>query len=192
MESRDLIEDLRRQLSQVEAQGGTQVQVAALRSYLEAVEKNAAVSLEHRKLEHEGMLAHYAAQSEFNIEMLRSVLESAKSGIQALLVINGGAVIALLGVMSNLATRPGGDLLARYLALPLLEFGAGVLCAGLAFAFRYFSQACYSEGGGEKNKYTTWGDRLRIVTILIGVAGYVLFGVAMVNAYQGVVWSFAS
>lgn len=115
MESQELITEFRKQLDQVEAQGAQQVQVAALRSYLEALEKDASASQEYRKREHEGMLAHYAAKNQHSIEMLKAVLEAGKSALQSLLVINGGAVVALLGVFSSLAGKDGGAALARYL-----------------------------------------------------------------------------
>jgi hypothetical protein len=192
MESKELIDAFKREVAHVEAQGHTQVRLEALKAYLDALEKSASLSVEQRKLQHEGMLADNAARHESNLEMFRAVLEAGKNGLQSLLVINGGAVIALLGVMSNLATKQGGATLARYLALPLLEFGIGVLCGAVGFALRYLSQAFYSEGMGEKNIYTTWGDNLRYATIAVGISGYVIFGFALVNAYHGILWSFAS
>lgn len=191
MESQELIDAFRKQLDQVEAQGAQQVQVAALRTYLDALERDAGASQEFRKREHEGMLAHYAAKSQHGIEMLKAVLEAGKSALHALLIINGGAVVALLGVMSNLAGKPAGVLLAKYLALPLLQFGIGVLVGALGFAFRYFSQACYSEKSQSKDRYDVWGDRFRYAAILSAFAGYVLFGFAMVNAYHAVVWAYS-
>lgn len=104
-----------------------------------------------------------------------------------MLVINGGAVVALLGVMSNLAGKADGAQLARYLALPLLEFGIGVLCSALGFALRYLSQACYAGDGAHSEKY---GDGFRYTAIFAAFAGYVLFGFAVANSYNAVIWSF--
>lgn len=191
MESQELIDAFRKQLDQVEEQGNAQVQVAALRAYLSALEKDAGASQEFRRREHEGMLAHYAAKNQHTIEMVKAVLEAGKSALHSLLLINGGAVVALLGVMSNLAGKPGGILLAKYLALPLLEFGIGVLCGALGFAFRYFSQAFYTISKSDKDKFENWGDRFRYLAILAAIAGYILFGFAIANAYNAVVWSFS-
>jgi hypothetical protein len=191
MESQELIDAFRKQLDQVEEQGNAQVQVAALRAYLSALEKDAGASQEFRRREHEGMLAHYAAKNQHSIEMVKAVLEAGKSALHSLLLINGGAVVALLGVMSNLAGKPGGILLAKYLALPLLEFGIGVLCGALGFAFRYFSQAFYTVSKSDQDKFVTWGNRFRYLAILAAIAGYILFGFAIANAYNAVVWSFS-
>jgi len=199
MESQELIDAFRKELNLVEEQGGQQVGVASIRSYLDALEKDAVVSQEFRKLEHEGVLAHYVAMNQHGIELFKAVLEAGKSALQTLLIINGGAVVALLGVMSNLAGKLGGDTLARYLALPLLQFGIGVLAGALGFAFRYFSQACYAEStpqqkiintNASKNKFQKWGDSFRYLAILSALFGYILFGFALVNAYHAVIWSF--
>jgi hypothetical protein len=191
MESQEVIDAFRRQVEQVEAQGSQQVQVTALRAYLDALEKDAGASQEYRNREHAGMLAHYAARSQHAIEMLKAVLEAGKSALHALLLINGGAVVALLGVMSNLVGKNEGAALARYLALPLLQFGIGVLLGAVGFAFRYLSQACYSDSENPEDKLHCWGDRLRYAAILTAIGGYALFGFAVANSYSAVVWSFA-
>lgn len=192
MESQELIDSFRKQLEQVEAQGSQQVQVTALRAYLNALESDAAASHKYRNRAHAGMLAHYAAKNQHSIEMLKAVLEAGKSALQALLIINGGAVIALLGVMSNLVGKSGGEVFARHLALPLLQFGVGVLLGAIGFAFRYFSQACYAESGDSNVKLHLAGDWMRYAAVLSAVIGYVIFGFAVANAYHAVLWAFAA
>jgi hypothetical protein len=191
MELQDALADLREQLEAVEERGDDQVHVGALRKYLDALEQDAAASQEQQNRVHAGMLAHYAANTQFSVEMLKAVLEAGKSALQALILINGGAVVALLGVMSNLAGKTGGAELARFLALPMLQFGIGVLLAAVGFALRYLSQAFYAEISGPGSVSHKWGDRLRIAAIGTALAGYVLFGFAVVNSYHAVLWSFA-
>jgi len=190
MESKEVIESFRKQLDQVEGQGGQQVQIAALRAYLNALEKDADESQEYRRQEYEGMLAHYTAKTQHSIEMLKAVLEAGKSALHALLIINGGAVVALLGVLSNIVGKAGGPEFAIALALPLLLFGIGVLAGATGFAFRYFSQACYSESDDDSDKYEKWGDRFRYSAIAAALAGYALFGTAIAYSYQAVLLAF--
>lgn len=187
-----MIKAFREQLDQVESEGNDQVRVSALRAYLSALEKDAGSSIEYRKQQHEGMLAHYAAKNQHSIEMLKAVLEAGKSALHYLLIINGGAVIALLGVMSNLVGKSDGATLARYLALPLLQFGIGVLSGALGFAFRYLSQTCYSEPGENENRYQLCGDIFRFMAISSAIIGYTLFGFAIANSYNAVQWSFSN
>lgn len=190
MESKEVIESFRKQLDQVEGQGGKQVQVSALRAYLNALEKDAGSSQEYRRQEHEGMLAHYTAKTQHSIEMLKAVLEAGKSALHALLIINGGAVVALLGVLSNLVGKAGGPDFAIALALPLLLFGIGVLAGATGFAFRYFSQACYSESDDDNDEYENWGDRFRYSAIAAALGGYALFGTAIAYSYKAVLLAF--
>ena len=190
MESKELIDAFRSQLDQVEIQGTTSVQVSALRHYLSALERDASLSKEQRAREHEGYLAHLAARNEYSIAMLEAVLEAVKTALQSLILINGGAVISLLGVLGNLAGKAEGALLARYLAIPLAEFGIAVLLGALGFAFRYFSQAFYSDMQEEGTKAQAWGHRFRYAAIACALGGYILFGFAIANSYNAVAWSF--
>jgi hypothetical protein len=192
MESQEVIDAFRNQLVQVEGLGHQQVNVSGLRAYLDALEKDAGASQAYRNREHAGMLAHHAAQSQNSIEMLKAVIESGKSALNALLLINGGASVALLGVMSNLVGRDGGAILAKYLALPLLQFGIGVLLGALGFAFRYLSQACYADSMKSTDLLGRIGNWLRSMAILTAIAGYILFGFAVANAYNAVMWAFAA
>jgi len=121
--------------------------------------------------------------------MLKSVLEAGKSALQSLLIINGGAVVALLGVLSNLVGKTNGSEFAVRLALPLLLFGIGVLAGAIGFALRYLSQACYSESDEEKDNYEKLGDRFRYSTIAAALTGYALFGTAIVFSYKAVLLS---
>jgi hypothetical protein len=192
MEAHEVIADLRKQLDDVEAAGNEQVQVRSLRRYLDVVERDADSSQEVRNREHAGMLAEFAARNELGIEMMRSVLEAGKSTLHALLIINGGAVIALLGVTSNLVGKSEGAQLAVSLALPLLQFGIAVLCGALGFAFRYLSQDYYAKGGDRQEWYLLLADYSRYGAMLAAAAGFVLFGFGVVNAYNAVRWSFAA
>jgi hypothetical protein len=192
VESRELIGEFRRQLADLESQGVAEVQVTALQQYLNALDKQTTLSKEHLDRELAKTLATGDAKAAFDLEMFKSVLEAGKSALQSLIVINGGAVIALLGVMSTLIGKQGGDVLARYLALPLLQFGLGVLFGTLGFALRYFSQACYANDfSGDKSALDKWGDRLRIAAISAGFCGFVAFALGLVNSYLGVTWAFA-
>ncbi|QIK80890.1 hypothetical protein G7069_04305 [Lysobacter sp. HDW10] len=191
MEPVELINEIREELKRVEESGQTHVPVTGLRQYLSALELDAQYSFEERRRSHEGTLAHYAAQNQFSLEMFKSVLETGKSAIDALLIINGGAVVAMLGVLSNLAGKSTGDTLARHFALPLLQFGIGVLLAACCFAFRYFSQAAYADSEALSDKYRKRGDRLKCVAVVVGVAGYIAFGFGIANSYEAVLFAFS-
>jgi len=184
MEPKEIIDDLKKQLKEVEKQGQSSVQISGLTTYLDTIEKIATQSDNYRAREHEGMLAHYAAKNQHSVEMLKAVLESGKSALHSIIVINGGAVITLMGIMSNLVSKPDGKMLAGTLAMPLLKFGFGVLCGSTGFAFRYLSQACYTESfNSEKKCYQISGDVFRYGAIIAAIGGFVLFGNAIYESY---------
>ena len=113
MEPEELLEGIRAELDLVEKQGQTHIPIIGLRRFLVAMETDGGKSAEDRRQVHEGTLAHYTAKNQFNLEMFKSVLDTAKHAIDALLLINGGAVVVLLGMLSNLAKEDQGDELAR-------------------------------------------------------------------------------
>lgn len=192
MDTDELLRELRAELDLVEKQGQAQVPVLGLRRFLAELEAGAGNSAEHRRQVHEGTLAHYSAKNQFELEMFKSVLETGKSAIDALLIINGGAVVVLLSMLSNLAKESNGDELARYLAMPLLQFGLGVLCAAATFALRYFSQDAYTASEEFGDKFHKLGDRIKYIAIAAGVSGYVFFGLGIANAYRAVTFAFAT
>lgn len=192
METDELIAAFRVQLDAVEASGGQQLPVVAIREYLAVLEHDAGKTQEYRNREHAGLLAQYSAKSQLGVEMLKAVIEAGKSALQYLIVINGGAVIALLGVLSNLAGKNAAAPLARYLALPMLQFGIGVMAGAVGFAFRYLSQACFAESAVIEDKYFRWGERLRYAAIACAILGFCAFGTALVNSYHAVGWSFGA
>lgn len=189
MEAQEIIDSLRIQLEQVKSEGNTQVQVSALLAYLTAVESDADRSKSYREQQHAGMLAQYSAKNQQNIEMLKAAVEAGKSALHALVIINGGAVIALLGIMTNLVGDPRGEVLAKYLSLPLLEFGLGVFCGALAFGFRFFSHDFFLNAA-DSNNHQKWGVWFRWASIGTSALGYFLFVIAIVNAYNAIRWSF--
>ncbi|PBJ83309.1 hypothetical protein CMZ84_01925 [Lysobacteraceae bacterium NML93-0399] len=191
MEPTEILDEIRAELDLVEKQGQTHVPVAGLRHYLAALETDAGKSAEYRRQVHEGTLAHATAKNQFNLEMFKSVLDTGKSAIDALLIINGGAVVVLLGMLSNLAKESNGYELARYLALPLLQFGLGVLCAAATFALRYFSQDAYSASEDYEDRFHKLGDKIKYGAVAVGITGYALFGLGIGNAYRAVNFAFA-
>jgi hypothetical protein len=72
----------------------------------------------------------------------------AVEALKALLVINGGAAVALLAFAGQIS-KNGGDLVstASRLGNSLLGFGLGALFAAMAFVAAYIAQLQYGRGG---------------------------------------------
>ena len=191
MEPRELLDDIRQLLVETEKEGINVVYIDPFKKYLDALEKDASDTHELRRRMHESSLAYYNADSQHNLEMFKSVLDAGKSALQSLILINGGAVVALLGVFSSLATQPNARALAHAFALPLLQFGIGVLLGAVGFAFRYLSQAQYGEHTEQDKRAQVWGDRFKYASIVSAGLGFLSFMLGVGNAYIAVSRYFA-
>lgn len=185
MESTEIIGALKTALADVKSQGQDTVSIVALENYLETLRIDAGQSLELEKLAHQRTLAHYDAQTKHGIEMFKSVIESGREALNALVLVNGGAVVALLGFMGATISKGLSQRLGGNLTLPLLEFGIGILMGALGFGARYFSQFFYSL---EKNKL---GIGFNGLAVAFAVAGYTLFGCGMYGAFCAFTVQFA-
>jgi hypothetical protein len=92
--------------------------------------------------------------------------------IKALLVINGGAAVALLAFAGNFA-KGGGDAasIASSLGWSLVAFGIGALFSALAFFFAYSSQLQYGRGGEDYPPAHRWHFGT-YATLFISIAAF--------------------
>lgn len=188
METKEAIDKLKSDLTEIKAQGQDTIPIHGLESYLSALEKDASASFESRKLEYQRMLAGYDAQVRFDIEMFKSVIEAGKEALNATLIINGGAVIAFLGFLGSMLSKGGAEGLGLKLTIPLCLFGFGVLFAALGFGVRYLAQFCFAKR--QKQAWVTTGQAFNVVSILLAIASYAAFGYGVYNAYSAFVSHF--
>jgi Mn2+/Fe2+ NRAMP family transporter len=92
--------------------------------------------------------------------------------IKALLVINGGAAVALLAFAGNFA-KGGGDAasIASSLGRSLVAFGIGALFSALTFFCAYTSQLQYGRGGEDYPPAHRWHYGTYAM-LVISVAGF--------------------
>lgn len=152
MRATDLITDLRAQLGRVRAQGVSAVQVGALEAYLAAVEPFAAANgdaaatdqaLARGRHEFEVWKVRAPMEHAASMEMFRSVIEAGQTALRSLILINGGAAVALLAFLGNVLSKEapkGVQYSVAGLKLAMLTFVLGVGSAGAATAFRYLTQ----------------------------------------------------
>jgi len=191
VESRELIEELRGELNQLKSGGNEHVSIDKLIHYLTDSEKYLSYSCEERRRHLDEMISDLARDTAWGAEMFKAVLESGKTALNSIILINGGAVISLMGVMSSLAAKIENKDLALSLAFPMALFGAGVFSGGLAFAFRYISQAFYagelSSGGRVQRRL---GNIFLGISVLVGAIGYASFASGMWFSYEAFINAF--
>jgi hypothetical protein len=185
MEPVEIIEELKNALRHVKSQGQKDVEVESVEKFLELIKRDIEPSNEQRRLEYQRVLAQYQAESNSNLESFKSVIESGNSALNSIILINGGAVIALLGFLSTIFSKEINKALGASITVPLLCFGMGVLSGSLGYGARYFSQALYHEAR------ISHGHILRWLSIIFAGVGYTLFGVGIYGTYTAFSTQFA-
>ena len=183
MEAKEVIDDIRAALKPLKEQNKTVISVEALENYLSALEADAKSSdhklnrdqnltLTNFKAENDRWIKEYEIQNSHALEMFRSVIASGQSALKASMLINGGAVIALLAFIGNTVKSPPMGNIQDLLAAPMWLFCLGILCSAVASGATYLTQFLYSAD------WMKTGYVFQILSILIVLASYVLFGVA--------------
>lgn len=178
METKEAIQKLKTDLVALKERGQEQVKILALEQYLTDLEHVATESAEWRNHQHQSSLAQYDAQATSDLEMFKSVLESGREALKAVLLINGGAAVALLGALSYVVSRDGSQELGLGISVSLADFGGGVLLAALSSGARYVTQFVYKDG------HNRTGHVFNGLSILLATTAYVAFGFGMFHAYD--------
>jgi hypothetical protein len=150
--------------------------------------KEAINSSEDNRLKYQGQLAQYNAEAAASLakysaetaasrELFKSVIDAGKEALNAIQLINGGAVVALLSFLANSLARGGSEKITAAILPALLYFGFGTLCGAVGFGIRYFTQFLFA------TQWLKTGHFFNILSWLVAIAGYVLFGVGLYVSY---------
>jgi hypothetical protein len=183
MNVQQAIAKIRNALVQVQESGQQVVAIPPLLEFLRAVEQEAPLDSETKKLQHETNLAYYRVQHEHAIEMFRSVVESGKIALTTSILVNGGATVALLAFLGNMIGKSPPVLgpMQVTLVVSLMFFAGGVLAAAVATGSTYVTQYCYTEG------WRRSATGFHVLTVALVVGAYLAFLGGMVAAYHAFV-----
>jgi hypothetical protein len=112
--------------------------------------------------------------------MFKSVIEAGRTALNALILMNGGAVVALLAFLGNaLAKEPpsGFKFRVQVINAAMLVFVLGVGWAGVSLALRYLTQLL---GHGRS---ASVGNKMNYAAIVSGLASLALFFAGGITAY---------
>ena len=91
-------------------------------------------------------------------------------GMKALLLLNGGAAIALLTFIGNHTPTPASKtLIVEAVGNSLISFGGGTAGAAMAFVAAHMTQLFYGNG----STASWWLHQLTYVLVVISVAGFI-------------------
>jgi hypothetical protein len=180
MASPSPLEKLRNALAELQKSGQESVDISTLINFVDSIEAHRPLDPELRKLQHESNLAKYKADADGKLEMFRSVMESAKSALSTSILVNGGASVALLALIGNLAGKSPAisPLVQPGLASAMAAFALGVLLGALATGGTYCSQYLY------QRQWWSVGAVFHTLTASLVVASYVAFAAGIYYAYS--------
>lgn len=116
------------------------------------------------------------------VASFESVISTSQNALKSILMLNGGAVVALLAFVGATWDKFTNPDMAKTLLIAMVLFNFGVLWSSVAFGFTYLGQRAY-----HYNKDKT-GDVCFWLSIYWVVCAYILFIVASGVA----VWGFWS
>jgi hypothetical protein len=193
MNMRELIALIRQNIAALRTKGATSVTIASLESLLAAVENHVAqqpdtqinsITVEHARLQQAADLAGFAARSAVNLEVFKSVFPTTQVAVKSLIIINGGAAVALLALIGHLVSTPGSQQTIHRLAVPLLWFVGGVWAGASLGGFVALGQKLYGEALNPKRTYLKhFANVSVIISILFGLGSLVAFAVGSYVAY---------
>lgn len=190
MDAQQLIEAHRTVLKEAEASGLSTIQTSTLHSIFDDLEKQLTIGhsqphpleLEKFRSDLAGSLAYQEHVHNWSLEGFRQVIALGQSTLKSIMLINGGAAVALLAFLGNLITRSGSSTSIVAFADSMRMFVVGVFLAAIAYATTYFSQLFY---GGEKKWQQRTGLVFHVVTSLVGAASLAAFLWGAHTAYNG-------
>jgi len=185
-----LIEAHRTALKEAEASGLTMIQTSTLHSIFDDLEKQLSsgfgqpqpLELEKFRSDLAGSLAYQEHVHNWSLEGFKQIIALGQSTLKSMMLINGGAAVALLAFLGNLITRTGSSANVVAFAGSMRLFVIGVFLAAVAYATTYFSQLFYD---GEKVWQQRTGLILHVITSLIGAASLAAFLWGAHAAYNG-------
>ena len=190
MSASRLIEAHRTALKEAEASGLTMIQTSTLHSIFDDLEKQLSsgfgqpqpLELEKFRSDLAGSLAYQEHVHNWSLEGFKQIIALGQSTLKSMMLINGGAAVALLAFLGNLITRTGSSANVVAFAGSMRLFVIGVFLAAVAYATTYFSQLFYD---GEKVWQQRTGLILHVITSLIGAASLAAFLWGAHAAYNG-------
>jgi hypothetical protein len=192
MNTTELLDTIKKALSDVREKQQEVVSVDAMTNYLDALKKEIdsnevfnkskfEADLTAFRAEHERNLAHYEAQQLHSVEMLRSVITYGLATLKSSMLINGGAAVALLAFIGKIWEKNISVEAVNSLTNAIAFFSFGVLLAAIGSAGSYFTQYNYSESHQKS------GIAFHIITILMVIGAFTLFGYGSYESYQAFV-----
>lgn len=166
MTTMELIRALRLRLEELKSSGSTAVDLDSLHKCLAAAEADASE-----------MPQVFDAR---DVSLMEAGFRAHENTLKSALVVNGGAAVALLAFVGNLATKATGGLSMNGFGRAMLIFAAGVLLAGVGQAVTHFLALLGLKGQSDLAGWTN------LVVMFLVVAAFTAFGWGTWEAFKAI------
>lgn len=183
MSAKEFARQLRAEIEKFESQGQDSVSIETLISGLDkfinsSSEESEGILIERLKAHLQSNVEIEKYNHSADLEMFKSVIQSGQNALRAIVLLNGGAAVALLAFIGKLTEV--NRLSIPLFALPLTIFVAGAFLATISSGLTYLTQVLYSEEGKLR---TRAGVSMQFGSILLSLAALYLFGHGAYRAY---------
>ena len=144
MEQKDVFDWIREDLNILLSKGVETVHTRSLLEAIERQEQSVPQVSQWRALKNASQIAVADRKSAVDLEMFKSVLEAGRAAVASALLVNGGASVAILAFLANVAIKSEAVVRAPAMAGALMWFASGVLAAAVASGITYVTQLLYS------------------------------------------------
>ena len=136
-----------------------------------------------QEIEHEQALADTRGRVDIGIEQFRWIYELALAALKSAMLINGGAAIALLAFLGNLASNEIGPNTAAPFSRALFFFIGGMAVTAIGMGSIHFTQ---SRTLGEWVIFAARASRLPIIVSIFVALALVLFALGVWQSYDAI------
>ncbi|MDD1960083.1 hypothetical protein NP534_08185 [Pseudomonas sp. 39004] len=184
MSAKEFAKQLKVEIENFAAQGQDSVSIETLTSGLDkfinsASEESESILIERLKAYLQSEVEKEKYNHSADLEMFKSVIQTGQNALRAIVLLNGGAAVALLAFIGKLADV--SRLNIPLFAAPLTIFVVGAFLSTISSGLTYLTQLLYSEEGKWR---TRAGVSLQIASVLLGLTSLCLFGYGTYRAYE--------
>ncbi|WP_236170126.1 hypothetical protein [Pseudomonas parasichuanensis] len=184
MSAKEFARQLKTEIEGFAAQGQSSISIDTLTSGLDKFitsteEESEGVLIERLKAHLQSKVEKEKYSYSAELEMFKSVIQTGQSALKAIVLLNGGAAVALLAFIGKLAdvSKPNISLFA----LPLTIFVVGAFLSTISSGLTYLTQLIYSENGRWRVQS---GISLQAISIGLGMGALSLFGYGTYLSYN--------
>lgn len=193
MDAKDIIQITRDAITEAEGQGVTNISPESLKQLLanleQAIEpveastpREAETRLELYKAELGLWLSQHQHVQSWQLENFRSVIILGQSAMKSVILINGGAAVALLAFLGHAISAKLPVTLVAPIAQSLFLFVVGVILASVSLGTTYASQMFYALTGKAAHYL---GVVFHLATVLLTICAYIWFFRGAYHAISG-------